>query len=128
MKASELRIGNLVFFISKYEFFEVTDISSYNNTLSSEEYCRDLSEFQPIPLTEEWLVKFGFEKDDNGSEIESDYFQWYEMDFPLIGLLVQSDCKEYVFDENSDTLRIKYVHQLQNLYFALTGEELTLKN
>lgn len=81
--------------------------------------------YQPIPLTEEWLLKFGFKKDDSGVEpYHQDYCEWYEREFPVIGTLIQSSDKQYVFDENSDTLRIKYVHQLQNLYYALTGEEL----
>ena len=71
------------------------------------------------------LIKFGFEKDDSGVEMnDPDYCDWYQKEFPIIGELCQSSDKSYLFDTETDTLRIKYVHQLQNLYFALCGEEL----
>jgi hypothetical protein len=58
---------------------------------------------------------------------DPDYCEWYERKFPTIGTLCQSSSKKYLFDVETDTLRIKYVHQLQNLYFVLTGEELVYK-
>lgn len=96
----------------------------------------------PIPLTSEWLVKFGFKKH-AGIIIDP-----YSIKLPLIG------CKElsvtigkgnqyiYIKDYNSDADKTPtdlvcirnsdshgdfHVHQLQNLYFALTGEELEIK-
>lgn len=77
---------------------------------------------QPIPLTEEWLVKFGFEKD---TETKS----W--------SILTSLEKFDYLFEVSNqyqeyfqpDFLRIdiKYVHQLQDLYSILTSEELSLK-
>ena len=52
-----------------------------------------------------------------------DYHEWYQKEFPVIGMLVQNDTKEYLFDENTDTLRIRYLHELQNLLSVL-GKEL----
>ena len=65
---------------------------------------------QPIKLTKDWLIKFGFVKEEcfyykNGVAIEDD--------FTLEGF---------------GDVELKYVHQLQNLYFALTGEELVVKD
>jgi hypothetical protein len=78
-------------------------------------------EVKPIPLTEEWLFKFGFKFDGHCS--------WWKN--KLIELTIDTGEDEYsVFNDNGDyiTLKgIKYVHSLQNLYFALTGEELTIK-
>ena len=66
----------------------------------------------PIPLTEEWLLRFGFEND------PSDY-QWIFKD---------KFCIDYFQDEEGfwflPSNRIYTVHQLQNLYHALYGEEL----
>jgi len=69
----------------------------------------------PIPLTEEWLLKFGFEK------LEG----WDDMYYFQIGdfQIHEYNVSGYEFDD----FDIKNVHQLQNLYFALTGEELTIK-
>lgn len=78
----------------------------------------------PIPLTEEWLVKFGFEKVLDGiyelnaftgsDDIKIGYIKGTLKIYPMYEGFVNLD-------------RIKYVYQLQNLYFALTGEELILK-
>jgi hypothetical protein len=72
---------------------------------------------KPIPLTEEWLLKFGFSK-------KVDY-------------LLQKRGFSICFEKHGDIfecflesigIEIEYVHQLQNLYFALTNEELILTN
>lgn len=87
----------------------------------------------PIPLTEEWLVNFGiikkyyenqfeeggFEKDENGKR----FYFWVKGAF---NLEIQSN-GEIWFEVYSHYIHVKFVHQLQNLYFALTGEELTIK-
>lgn len=87
-----------------------------------------IDQYEPIPITQEWLEKFGFEKDDSGEDpSHPDYVEWYRKEFPVIGILCQSSDKMFLFDENTDTLRIYYVHQLQNLVYALTGQELTIK-
>ncbi len=66
---------------------------------------------EPIPLTEEWLVKFGFEGWDKGDyTMNLSNANFYKL--PIWQPLAKN---------------IKHVHQLQNLYFALTGEELTIK-
>lgn len=86
-----------------------------------------LDELEPIPITEEWLLKFGFEKKiTQTSFINLVHFEnkncWIYLikdgfEFELItGNERHNLCKTY-----------KYVHQLQNLYFALTGEELIFK-
>lgn len=69
--------------------------------------------YEPIPLTEEWLLKLGFNKEEcfyilKGVCLEDEYDGRYRLDG-------QSDCF------------IKHVHQLQNLYFALTSVELEVK-
>ncbi len=72
-----------------------------------------------IPLTEEWLAKLGFEKIENPNNTGTFLWTINEIGF------IQSD-KFYCASIDS-LIEIQYVHQLQNLYFALTGEELTLK-
>ena len=87
----------------------------------------NLDEVEFIPLTEEWLLKFGFsfKEDDLGF-----YFKWeLKDDKKEFGFYVPGDehphrYKYYCGGWNGE---IKYVHQLQNLYFALTGTELELK-
>jgi hypothetical protein len=68
---------------------------------------------QGITLTEEWLVKFGVNKLHKNIKVSywNDDFLHEQMTLRI----------------NETLIKIKHVHQLQNLYFALTGEELTLK-
>lgn len=72
---------------------------------------------KPIPITEEWLIRFGFKIRSNPNNPDNSFF-WDNGEVKMI----QSD-KLYCSDIVS-TIEIKHVHQLQNLYFALTGEEL----
>jgi hypothetical protein len=120
MKASELRLGNWV----EQPNDGVTRVTAVLNDLQIktetgyvDKYCR------PIPLTEEWLLKFGFK------DLPVNYMGFYEFKIGTFSIIREQD--EYCFPyetysgDNID-LEIKHVHQLQNLYFALTGEELEL--
>jgi hypothetical protein len=87
--------------------------------------------WMPAPLTEGYLVRFGFEKHSHrttrGYRIVTDTLRKNGIE------LHQSQVSEcyytYIgFGHGVTTVPIKYVHQLQNLYFALTGEELELKD
>jgi hypothetical protein len=117
MKANELRIGNLI--INQYNKIKAVDFEDFKWHFDNEQgFTNNWSFFNPIPLTEEWLVKFGFEKDDDDN-------------FELLDVLIQSwrFCSEfhYVNNHGCSDINILYVHQLQNLYFALTNTELTIK-
>ena len=72
--------------------------------------------YQPIPLTEDWLLKLGF-----------GLFPWGWVNKEAgrsLRITIQ-----YNFEREGNTsLKVNYVHQLQNLYFALTDEELLLSN
>jgi len=78
-------------------------------------------EIKLITLTEEWLFKFGFEKHEDRYFHEFDYVIFYLTNKTYVLVSNYSDPR------NDDAVRIEYVHQLQNLYFALTGQELELK-
>ena len=74
---------------------------------------------KPIPLTEEWLLKFGFKKD-----TMSFWGGWLSPSFDLGSQLRIRTYSEDTYQMRE--VRLKHVHQLQNLYFALTGEELII--
>lgn len=73
-------------------------------------------DFDGIPLSEEWLIRFGFEILSG----KQGYFA--ETKTPWFVLTKTDDVFRLAF---YNTAEINYVHQLQNLYFALTGSELT---
>jgi hypothetical protein len=78
---------------------------------------------EPIPLTEEWLVKFGLQHKSfsfDHERLHKDINVGYNGD-DFINNQISLLYKKKVW------FKIHYVHSLQNLYFALTGEELTIK-
>lgn len=118
MKASELRIGNLVSYRSNTVVIDT--LSSSDQCIIIDRYFKyaeqHLTNIKPIPLTEEWLVKFGF----NNLNLNCSNYMFELIHNDMIGYRFSIE-GQYGYPE------IKYVHQLQNLYFALTGEELTIK-
>lgn len=119
MKANELRIGNLVFLNG--ELYQMT-IQTFED-IGQSEY--DEEDFTPIPLTEKWLTDFGFEFS------KSVWFYLENCPYELTGGIFTLRLKGlqdfYFFLDLEIGCKIKYVHQLQNLYFSFTGVELTLK-
>ena len=124
MKANELRIGNYVLFNNFIQPQRAVVVDGkfllpFNKTdLEINNY------YQPIPLTEEWLLKFGFEKESNKSYSTGEEIVYgvYKLD----ELTYNSIQKNWWFNGVLSNQPI-YVHQLQNLYYALKGEELTIK-
>jgi hypothetical protein len=131
MKANNFRIGNIVQDSNGvWNFVLGTQILlkqeneigvCYNGT--GDIMWHKESKWIGIPLTEEWLVKFGFEKRKahNGC-----YFinEWFELTKNIHGGF-SFEFENY--EVEIPDVHLKYIHQLQNLYFALTGEELELK-
>ena len=153
LKTTELRLGNLIKGIYTNENFcdndntfieelkettcEVVGLDSdidYPIWVKSNEGITDFDYFEPLPLTEEWLLTFGF---------ESTEYKWFETSyFTDIKLVVEKIIISYniesgrlsIYDDAEDGLypvytakKVEHVHQLQNLYYALTHQELTLK-
>jgi len=128
MEARELRIGNLMELpngeISKVTGFTENGKVWFVREPKHEECALKINQVKPIQLTEEWLLKFGFERDVSDLIIEINNHSELSFDEDLDCYLSIDNGHEW----NSTDINIKYVHQLQNLYFALTGEELTIKN
>lgn len=124
MKANELRIGNSVHFSGEVIRVELIDTCE---VWFGERQEADLDECSGIPLTEEWLLKFGFEKNDNKSF--SDAFLFIMVGGSKLHINPDNGVVWIVRDGNifNNPQLIRFVHQLQNLYFALTGEELEIK-
>ena len=133
MKANELRIGNYVKLDDK--FIEI-DIDSFSTKNIMDLPLTDW--VNPIPLTEEWLIKLGFKLKKQWEEItnpttlkEEDIkfhkIKKYENEKCIaIYVIIELNYISVYVTPRHLTKHI-YVHQLQNLYFALTGEELTIK-
>jgi hypothetical protein len=116
MEAKELRIGNYV--ENDIGDFILIDRDTLPFIVTKWIKCH-----HPISLTEEWLVKFGFElkKVSMGGR---EYEGWRNFSFHLDTNYIKNTLFYHWMGGN---IEIKHVHQLQNLYFALTNEELIIK-
>lgn len=127
IKSNELRSGNYIW----NTFNNPLIVISINPYFGTDKYIEGVSckfengipsgfspidKINPIPLTEEILLKCGFK--DGSLGIESDYGAMLYGNTTTVSL---EDC-----DGGDIGIKIKYVHQLQNLIFALTGKELQI--
>jgi hypothetical protein len=124
MEKKELRIGNLVWHVllgeSKVLEIRNDGISICNPDNDKNAYFipnDKLYQIEPIQLTEKGLMDFGFEK---------------TMAWTFAIKLKGNNVLVYYLGEKGISIGFKnysefncqHVHQLQNLYFALTGKEL----
>lgn len=135
IQPNELRIGNFVMLVFNDKKFErVVGLLEFENCIGHPQ------EFEGIPLTEEWLRRFGLEKvnrytdellyvlDESGFigigyHGENWYFVSFQTEAMGQGFEFPNNLALILFKDNP----IKYVHHFQNLIFALTGKELELK-
>jgi hypothetical protein len=111
MEANELRIGNYVNTENGIKRVSTVSVDGWSFHSGSE----------GILLTEEWLLKFGFDKGIDKVYCIKTKIGYLKV-FETIGhVLMSLDKYSNCFKLSDNT---KYVHQLQNLYFALTGLEL----
>ena len=123
MKASELRIGNLLQ-DRNGRLCKVEQVSKQLQecNIYAIKYSTTSLPFEPIHLTEEWLLKLGCKMYELFS---SKYYLVTDGNITLV-----SNKNGIISMEIEGQLlplkHTQYVHQLQNLYFTLTGEELTI--
>jgi hypothetical protein len=122
----ELRIGNYYLSpqneVERAAFVSIDSISPHRGFSPG----WTISKCEPIKITREWLEQFGFQKEYNSLnafryELYLEHNRWLS-DWGMVGFMLRGDNDFGVFIYD-----IMYVHQLQNLYFALTGQELTVK-
>lgn len=124
MKANELRLGN--YFQSN--IIQKVQIEHLEFLLNDK---FDHSGMQPIPLSEEWLFKMGFETYLNGYRLLNSP-KYTEIQITKKGFYTDKKLFDYELDYNKANesqlyISVFYIHQLQNLYFSLCGVELEIK-
>ena len=123
---NELRIGNCINRLGVPTTITAIEINGegfgYVSTKSSGAIT--FNQIEPIPLTEELLLKCGFEK-----YLKKDVYFKKGDSFELHQFNKYGHFS-YVCGDNLEgnfiSIRIDWLHQLQNLYFALMGRELTI--
>jgi hypothetical protein len=132
MKNKGFRTGNFVksekgtYKIFAMSIFQIFAIQNYREPQDSQKnvYSTDGTIIEPIPLTEKWLLDFGWAK----GEYDTEYQDNISLNQEVLSYNVNSNM--FCIETQTDVMEINhilYVHELQNLYFALTKQELTLK-
>ena len=152
MKIEELRFGNLVFLDNPESWKELqnipmkvvgigrnpTPLDGINETITVEklypnkyDIYKDYSQFaqyiKPIQLTEEWMLSFGAEKRSDKRVYLENIIKYGFGENPITKdwiLLIKYFKDDNIYFFQNGFHKLEYVHQLQNLYFALTNSEL----
>lgn len=119
MKANQLRINNIVLRDGVIHTVNALDIHTQSQCdLDQTTYLHD------IALTEQWLIKLGLKRKDQGLYyIREEYYS----------ILIVVDTFDVVVDWREEGFyvplrhNVKYVHQLQNIYFDLMDETLVIR-
>lgn len=120
IKSTELRINNWVYNSTTKENMLVYPMMIAQLSRLEKDGGQSVN-IHPIPLTEEIILKCGFEyqKDNNSYQLDSD------LGFTIWGR-VYSGFNVYVDDVEFGEI-IHSLHNLQNIIHALTGQELEVK-
>jgi hypothetical protein len=121
IKANEYREGILVLDVAPYDKVHRVDLNMIINALGK------WYQYRGIPLTPEWMERCGFVRKSYGqaSAIHGD--NYWGLDGVHIVEEYISAHWAYLFKYNDGSIEVIHLHQLQNLYFALTSEELQIK-
>lgn len=128
IKANELRIGNYI--NRKLYFGKCGQPELIKTKINSGSFIDFCEEFEAIPLTPEILESCGFELYDGNTK---HWIHPTNMLFDLFNITALEDGFRIIAGRLKDkvivgsSIQIKYLHQLQNLFFAITGEELEIK-
>jgi hypothetical protein len=132
IKPNELRIGNLVKYLNiPYPVYPLKDgiveveevLSDGVNRSQGDSTLYESENIEGIPLTTEWLGKLG-----------CDVKTYDDEDGALVSLTGFFVTQPFYQEDHSLSIshapkarRLKYVHEFQNYYHAVMGEELTIK-
>ena len=144
IQARELRIGSLfhpvdrsgtiqpatglIFKIVELKAFTVSAVLFDENPAQVETWPEfQYSDLSPIQLTPDILSKCGFNRSRDGWYISSNHKIYDPLELGGSGNMVQVNRECYLLLNNDkiiDATPIRHLHQLQNLYYCLTGQEI----
>ena len=134
IKINEIRIGNYVIY-NNNEIGIITGVQDFltnkgkvaiNNRL---DIFYNIENINEIALTDEWMFKFNFvliknyKKKQIGVSIKS-WFHYERMVQIDIQKYNNDQFFSYCFNTKSSTVFLKSVHEMQNLFYSLTYQEL----
>lgn len=116
--ARELRIGNMVFnnyLLKEQETYPmmIAQIEAIEKEGGDVNMCG-------VALNSEWIERFGFKKDSENVWQESNENRRHHVVF---------NGGKFIYRVPGVSIReVRYVHEIQNLFFAITGEELPIND
>lgn len=125
---NDLRQGNLVQDTIELEnglvVFKIEPgIVTCGNSEFSHAYLSET--LKPIPLTADILINYGFTESTN--EFSGVEWREYFLEGEQVNIELKEDNKKgFFFHCDYGFTKLIYVHQLQNFYHSLTGEELKI--
>ena len=115
---SELRVGNWVQDTQHFlGYFQLQGVNyEYGGFIAASDQWIPFDEVAGIKITKRWLEEFGAKPFPDGESLE--------LSNRLIGF---AECRNVFFDRATG-VELLFVHQTQNLFYALTGQELVRQN
>ena len=129
METKNFRIGNLVksgngiYKIFAMSIPQILAIQKYDELMDSQlnVYPSDNTNIEPIELSKDWLLKCGGKL----SPIDEDNYEYITLEMNGWNLSADSS-NNFTTLENNNFKPVRYVHELQNLFFVITGTELKM--
>lgn len=146
MEIKELRIGNCIRYNgSVASVYAISNpMPNSNNNFNNKErvtlWCNGLitaniDEIEPIPITEEFLLKIGFKKKRDGYLHYSDHNDEFSIRFNPSYTYIEyanlcfnpEDVTETNYGSSFEFPNTLHLHTFQNIWHLLTGKELEIK-
>lgn len=130
IEIKEIRVSNLLKCTDFDGYIEVAEIGKERVRCANDSgYSYDMLE--GIDLDESWLLKLGFEKDKHHNNYSKTYHSWASWEDAHNLVIRLPDTRRATIEAGQDSevyigVLVNEVHQLQNLWYALTGTELTI--
>jgi hypothetical protein len=125
---AELRIGNYLnygnYLVRVVEIKKTVFMVEYPNYENANTMQSEHDNFEPIHLAEEWLIRFGFVQELYDDTVLTG--EWNKYFLKVMSISGNTGKWQISIGGRNLPTTIKSLHELQNLYFALTGEEITL--
>lgn len=143
LQRKDFRIGNRIIYMGAEIVIEgIQRDGDIDYTLNGHPYGgHNVKHYEPIPITESYLLKQGLRSQKEMNEkwyLDYAFVYSFEDELRCSDYFIATDLEDVykfciaTFDDGMQSYeslrRLKYVHELQNLFFALTGKELELKN
>lgn len=127
MNQRELRIGNIVLLGQDWQIVNGLNEMGGIVHLAGNGIWNDEDHIDPVPVTEEWLIRFGFKQEEYATKDDA-YIGWYYGAFKIIetpeGYSVFYECNDYWYSSICQPLQ--HIHTLQNQFYFSTGMELPI--